>query len=526
MNLKKLTLAMLGVLGFTFTSGEAWIAYVADGDNTSQGVLDAIDINDNTLQSPILFVPSSSIVSVAVQPNDLIGYFVDSTTATLVPFSIPDGTLGTTISLGGGTAQQVAITPNSDFAFVTSRTPNELIKINLATSAVTHITTGIGTAPFGVAITPNSNRVYVANSTSSNISIFNANTNAPLAASPIAMASDPVAIAITPNGSTALVTLPGIGTVAFIDLATNTVFDSLIVSPGLSGTALAISPDGLIAYVADATNVIPIDIATRTLGTPIPIGTNPVSLFFTPDGNTAYVVNGNDTYTRINDVKTTPAPLANLPLTANTTPFDVVITPDRAPVAAFTITELSTFHFRFNASSSTSPEGDIATYRWNFGDGTPVVTTANAIVTHTFASEGSFTVTLRVTNTAGTSTVQTFTGRVVSNNGGPSARLAQIVVIGESSPTNFRGKQIEEEFATQKDIINVLRWDPPAVGTDIVTYRLYRDSALTDLIAEIPATHKLEYLDHNRHKHVLYTYFLVAVDGAGLVSPVAGISVE
>jgi PKD repeat protein len=82
----------------------------------------------------------------------------------------------------------------------------------------------------------------------------------------------------------------------------------------------------------------------------------------------------------------------------------------------------------FNASSSSSPVGTIASYAWNFGDGHTVKTTHPSI-THTYATAGTFSVTLTVTNSQGTSTKKVFTGNTMSNNGGPSAKDTKHVTI-------------------------------------------------------------------------------------------------
>lgn len=61
----------------------------------------------------------------------------------------------------------------------------------------------------------------------------------------------------------------------------------------------------------------------------------------------------------------------------------------------------------FNASASLPgwsgsevPES-IATYTWNFSDGTPLVTEGDPIINHIYTKEGNYTVTLNVTNTRG-----------------------------------------------------------------------------------------------------------------------------
>src|SRR5207247_1674055 len=50
-------------------------------------------------------------------------------------------------------------------------------------------------------------------------------------------------------------------------------------------------------------------------------------------------------------------------------------------------------------STSSDPDGSIASYSWNFGDGSPVVTTQNA--SHTYGAGGSYTVTLTVADNQG-----------------------------------------------------------------------------------------------------------------------------
>ena len=52
----------------------------------------------------------------------------------------------------------------------------------------------------------------------------------------------------------------------------------------------------------------------------------------------------------------------------------------------------------FNASASYDPDGNITSYNWNFGDGT---TGSGIVVTHTYASDGNFTVVLNVTDNNG-----------------------------------------------------------------------------------------------------------------------------
>ena len=72
---------------------------------------------------------------------------------------------------------------------------------------------------------------------------------------------------------------------------------------------------------------------------------------------------------------------------------------NQPPVSSFT-TSCSVLTCNFT-STSTDPDGAITGYSWNFGDGSPVVTTQNA--SHTYATGGTYTVTLTVTDNLGAS---------------------------------------------------------------------------------------------------------------------------
>ena len=67
----------------------------------------------------------------------------------------------------------------------------------------------------------------------------------------------------------------------------------------------------------------------------------------------------------------------------------------------------------FDASASTATCGDIAAYRWDYGDGT-VETTSTPTASHVYATPGTYAVTLTVTDSAGTSTTKAFTGQAMA----------------------------------------------------------------------------------------------------------------
>src|SRR5213076_3117376 len=108
--------------------------------------------------------------------------------------------------------------------------------------------------------------------------------------------------------------------------------------------------------------------------------------------------------------------------TASTSKSVTVTAANQPPVAAFT-PSCSALTCSFTSTSS-DPDGTIAAYSWNFGDGTPISTLQNP--SHTYAAGGSYTVTLRVTDNQGAQSAlasQTFT--VTPPNQPPVASFTQ-----------------------------------------------------------------------------------------------------
>src|SRR5207245_1938200 len=70
------------------------------------------------------------------------------------------------------------------------------------------------------------------------------------------------------------------------------------------------------------------------------------------------------------------------------------------PNAEFTSSSVDT-HLSVNAENTTDPDDSIASYSWNWGDGSPVSNGNLVTATHDFAQPGAFTVSLTVQDTRG-----------------------------------------------------------------------------------------------------------------------------
>ena len=93
----------------------------------------------------------------------------------------------------------------------------------------------------------------------------------------------------------------------------------------------------------------------------------------------------------------------------------------------------------FDGTASTDPDGSIASYDWSFGDGT-IAMDAGATPSHSYGSDGSFTVTLTVTDNAGASASDSTTANIGNVSNEPPVADANGPYSGTvASPVSFDG---------------------------------------------------------------------------------------
>jgi PKD repeat protein len=110
------------------------------------------------------------------------------------------------------------------------------------------------------------------------------------------------------------------------------------------------------------------------------------------------------------------------------------------PRAEFTTTpafDYPPLDVTFDASASSSPNGLIVDYAWDFGDGT---TAGGAIVSHTYAEKGVYEITLEVRDSAGKTGERTRS--VEALNRAPVARfMPNVYTVGVHQPVWFNASE-------------------------------------------------------------------------------------
>jgi YVTN family beta-propeller protein len=397
-------------------------AYVANNGSTSVSMIDTQ--TNQVVGSP--FPVGNNPVGVAISPDGRFAYVTNEGSGGVSVIDTQASQLmGSPIPVGahpGG----IAITPDGRFAYV-NETLAGVYVIDTQTNQVVGSLIPIGGKSNWVAISPDGRFAYVPTFGGS-VYVIDTQTKQ-VVGSPITVGSGANGIAITPDGRFAYVANATSENVSVIDTQTDQVVGSPI-PVGTSPEWIAITPDGRFAYVANATshNVSVIDTQTnQVVGSPINVGTSPEGIAITPDGRFAYVTNEGSTIVSVIDTQTNQ--VVGSPITVGTGPLGVAITPDQPPLASFTDARARPgVPLAFNASASSDPDGSIARYNWDFGDG-QTAADGDSTPSHTYTKPGSYQVKLTLTDNEGCSTALIFTGQTAYCNGSSSASQTQALTV-------------------------------------------------------------------------------------------------
>lgn len=352
--------------------------------------------------------------------------------------------------IAGGGPQTITISPNGAFLFMAQTVTDNIsaysIGSNGALTAVPGSPFATGDSPYGIAMSPDGAQLYTANG-GGNIKSFGVSATGVLQPTgTTTTGSVPYGVRPSPDGKHLYVPTIGSGVRAF-DIGSGGALAPIAGAPFAAGTSpegIAFTPNGANAYVTDfntgsvhAFSVAVSGALSAVAGSPFPSAANADAIIATADGKRVYASAGGVTnavfgFSVGSSGALTQVPGSPFPVGTSPDNQALALAPDTGPTAAFTAAGKNG-KFSFDGSGSSDPDGSVAVYDWDFGDGQ---TRANGGPTpsHEYATAGDYTATLTVTDDAGCSATSLYTGQSMLCVAGPRAVAAQQIDSGVVGP--------------------------------------------------------------------------------------------
>ena len=397
----------------------------------------------------------------------------------------------------------IAITPDGTKVYVanTNFNASSICIIDLTANPVQVVGTFTGASlnePVSMAIsnTPHGTLALVVNSVGPTVSVIDADTDTALYAITDASFSNLQDIAISTNGTQAYVTDEGNNSVHIIDLTQNPAVVNGIIADGnfQLPQSVAMNPSNdTQAYVVNTLNntVSIVNVSTNTVESPDTIQNSNFNhaqaVIFAPNGKKAYVANYDGNNISIVDTQTNAIGnpgLINDPNALINQPWNAAITPDGKALYILN-------------SNNTIVQID---------------TTTNAVVSLVPDLHSTLNIPYGMTITPDEKT------GYISNSYGNSVSIMTIQSTPDPAilpPASVNGCQAQNIFLLQTELINKITWAAPTSGITPVKYKIYRDAALTEPVATVPAAGSLEYYDHNRQPNIIDSYYIISIDANG-----------
>jgi 6-phosphogluconolactonase (cycloisomerase 2 family) len=356
---------------------------------------------------------------IAIAPNGSTLYVASASANTLAAFRVEaDGLLTALNSVNSGgapPAKAVAATPDGRFVYVSHGQPSDTVQNAVTGFAVNEdgslggkvaeATNGAGAAE--TVITPDGRFLYVVSEGSDRVFGYRIGGDGGLTAapgSPFPTSDGPEGLAISSDGRWIFAAVPVPGLNAEIGRVDGSVI------------GWAIGADGALEEVERL----------------IVQGRRPVGIEFAPDGQHLYIGDyaNNEVIAyrvsrkgKLKEIQTITAAGPEPAYQA------VAILPNLGPVATFSVHQgTATSKTNFDGSASSDPDGAVARYVWEFGDGTFRQTTGPR-VQHMYRAPGTYEARLTVIDDEGCSDHVVFTGQLASCVGVDAGTATQMVVI-------------------------------------------------------------------------------------------------
>lgn len=364
----------------------------------------------------------ASPFGIAIAPDGGTVYTANTLDSTVSVLAVGPGgglsPLGPPVPTGAANPRGIALSPDGRFLFTANGISGDFEPDTVSTFAVNadgtvtllDDSTPIGAAGIGIVVSPDGRFLYVDTEWSAAVFGFAIAPDGgltPVPGSPFAAEGFPVGAAITADGTKLYVSSGG-----------NPVNpDDSVLTHGFT-----IGSDGSLTPVP---------------GSPFVSGSGPAGITPTPDGRHLYVTNaGSDDMSgyvieasgRLREIVGSPfSSGGDRPLFQS-----AVVRPDQGPVAKLRVGTgrgAAGSPVRFDATASFDPDGHIARYDWDFGDGT-VLADGGARARHAYREAGTNTVKLRVTDGEGCAADRIFTGQTLLCNGTAAATITAEVTVG------------------------------------------------------------------------------------------------
>jgi YVTN family beta-propeller protein/VCBS repeat-containing protein len=261
-------------------------AYVANSGGNTVSVIDTTTDPD----SVTVTIPSVSNPSGAAVNGDRL--YVSNWSSSAV--TVVDTTTNTVVQAIGSVYRPMGMDVSGGRLYVANYgnppgSGTTVTVIDLGSNTVTE-TINVGSRPYGV--TANGSTVYVSNSGSNTVSVIDTATNT--VTQTVAVGARPLGMAI--NGDRLYVTNFYSNSVTVIDTATNTVIGAPI-PVGSQPNGIAFSPDGSLGYVSSYNDdtVTVFDTTTNTVIDSVRVGAAPATALASPDGNILVSNSGGNT---------------------------------------------------------------------------------------------------------------------------------------------------------------------------------------------------------------------------------------
>lgn len=162
--------------------------------------------------------------------------------------------------------------------------------------------------------------VYLANQGSNTVSVIDASNNYVLANIDLGPNNPGNQIAIAPDGNTVYIPCydGSIGTIQRIDTTTKTLLPQIILGNNMVAKGIVMSPDGLYIYAVSYDTahsigyITKIIVATNSIDNNVSIAFEPLLIFITPNGSTAYITDRINTMLPVDLTTNAPTPQASL----------------------------------------------------------------------------------------------------------------------------------------------------------------------------------------------------------------------